>query len=292
MGLNDNFSYDFKSGRRASTSRSTTTSTGWRRALPDARFIVVEPFWYTDARPGSVEVIIGWVHECGRSASVPTGCPAPSHWIEGPPGVDGVRRAAPERRRLRRDGAADGCRCCADPADRDVTTVRLSRAPNVADVALIGGGIMSATLGRSSRNCNPTGTIQIYERLSDIAQESSNPWNNAGTGHSALCELNYTPERADGSIDITKRGEGQRAVPGRRASSGRSWCVRAPCPSPATFINPVPHMSFVLGRRERRVPPQALRGAQGPPAVRGHASTSEDAERHPLLGPADDPGPA
>jgi L-2-hydroxyglutarate oxidase LhgO len=48
----------------------------------------------------------------------------------------------------------------------------------------------------------PTWTIRIYERLGDVALESSNPWNNAGTGHAALCELNYTPERADGTIDI------------------------------------------------------------------------------------------
>ena len=69
------------------------------------------------------------------------------------------------------------------------------------DVALIGGGIMSATLGTLLKQLEPTWHIQIFERLSEVALESSNPWNNAGTGHSALCELNYTPEREDGTID-------------------------------------------------------------------------------------------
>ena len=66
------------------------------------------------------------------------------------------------------------------------------------DVVLIGGGIMSATLGTLLKQLEPTWDIQIVERLGDVALESSNPWNNAGTGHSALCELNYTPEKADG----------------------------------------------------------------------------------------------
>ncbi|WP_404853798.1 malate:quinone oxidoreductase, partial [Escherichia coli] len=73
-----------------------------------------------------------------------------------------------------------------------------SRASNPAssadqiDVALIGGGIMSATLGALLKVLEPTWTVRIYERLDAVAQESSNPWNNAGTGHAALCELNYT----------------------------------------------------------------------------------------------------
>ncbi|MFZ2965290.1 MAG: malate:quinone oxidoreductase, partial [Rhodoglobus sp.] len=61
---------------------------------------------------------------------------------------------------------------------------------------------MSATLGAILKELQPDWSIQLFERLGDVAEESSNPWNNAGTGHSALCELNYTPERADGTIDI------------------------------------------------------------------------------------------
>ena len=61
---------------------------------------------------------------------------------------------------------------------------------------------MSATLGAMIKQLEPTWTIQVYEALGDVAQESSNPWNNAGTGHSALCELNYTPvNAADGKVE-------------------------------------------------------------------------------------------
>ena len=70
---------------------------------------------------------------------------------------------------------------------------------NPIDVALIGGGIMSATLGTLLKQLEPEWDIRIFETLPGVARESSNPWNNAGTGHAALCELNYSPERPDGS---------------------------------------------------------------------------------------------
>lgn len=63
---------------------------------------------------------------------------------------------------------------------------------------------MSATLATLLSELEPTWRIEIVERLDAVAQESSDAWNNAGTGHAALCELNYTPERPDGSIDIAK----------------------------------------------------------------------------------------
>ena len=72
------------------------------------------------------------------------------------------------------------------------------------DVVLVGAGIMSATLGALLRLVEPDWSITLIERLDGAAAESSDPWNNAGTGHSGLCELNYTPERPDGSIDISK----------------------------------------------------------------------------------------
>src|SRR5215510_12735341 len=72
------------------------------------------------------------------------------------------------------------------------------------DVVLIGAGIMSATLGIILKELNPDITIQIFEKLDQPGLESSDAWNNAGTGHSAFCELNYTPQKADGSIDISK----------------------------------------------------------------------------------------
>src|SRR5258708_6767803 len=72
------------------------------------------------------------------------------------------------------------------------------------DVVLVGAGIMSATLGVLLKELDPQLTISIFESLDQIAAESSNAWNNAGTGHAALCELNYTPERADGSVETKK----------------------------------------------------------------------------------------
>ncbi|WP_288479621.1 malate:quinone oxidoreductase, partial [uncultured Pseudomonas sp.] len=72
------------------------------------------------------------------------------------------------------------------------------------DVVLIGAGIMSATLGTLLKELDPTLSVTLFESLHDCAQESSQGWNNAGTGHAANCELNYTPQRDDGSVDIAK----------------------------------------------------------------------------------------
>ena len=72
------------------------------------------------------------------------------------------------------------------------------------DVVLVGGGIMSATLGALIKQLQPDWSIQLFERLDGPARESSNPWNNAGTGHAGLCELNYMPEAADGSVEPSK----------------------------------------------------------------------------------------
>ena len=114
------------------------------------------------------------------------------------------------------------------------------------DVALIGGGIMSATLGSLLHQLEPGWRIAIYERLGDIARESSSPWNNAGTGHSALCELNYTPERADGTVDIA----GAVKVNEQFQVSRQFWSFlvgEGMLPEPRRFLNSVPHMSFVWG---------------------------------------------
>src|SRR6267378_4311013 len=72
------------------------------------------------------------------------------------------------------------------------------------DVILVGAGIMSSTLAVCLKQLEPALSIELFETLDGAAEESSNAWNNAGTGHAALCELNYTPERSDGSIDISK----------------------------------------------------------------------------------------
>lgn len=115
------------------------------------------------------------------------------------------------------------------------------------DVALIGGGIMSATLGTLLKALQPDWDIQIFERLGDLALESSNPWNNAGTGHSALCELNYTPQRPDGSIDISSAVKVNEQFQLSRQFWSHLVDARA-LPTPSAFINSTPHLSFVWGK--------------------------------------------
>src|ERR1700685_2897812 len=117
---------------------------------------------------------------------------------------------------------------------------------NQPDVVLIGAGIMSATLAVILKELDPDLKIEIYEVLGSEAQESSNAWNNAGTGHAALCELNYTPMRADGSVDISKALE----VNTEFDLSRQLWAYlvkKGAIASPGLFIHPVPHMSFVHG---------------------------------------------
>lgn len=116
----------------------------------------------------------------------------------------------------------------------------------MCDVVLIGGGIMSATLALLLRRLQPDWTIRVYERLPGVAEESSNVWNNAGTGHAALCELNYTSERPDGTIDITKAI----AINEQFQVSRQLWSHLVETGilgTPGSFINPVPHMTFVQG---------------------------------------------
>ncbi len=113
------------------------------------------------------------------------------------------------------------------------------------DVALIGAGIMSATLAYILKQIDPRLTIAIFEALDDAAMESSDPWNNAGTGHAANCELNYTPQRPDGSIDLSKALQ----VNSQFDLSREFWSylVEAGAIDPRGFINRVPHISFVTG---------------------------------------------
>ncbi|OLP60312.1 malate:quinone oxidoreductase [Xaviernesmea oryzae] len=121
-----------------------------------------------------------------------------------------------------------------------------SGEPKKVDVLLIGGGIMSATLGIWLRELEPTWSISMLERLDGVALESSNGWNNAGTGHSALAELNYTPEKADGRIDISKAVEINEAF--QISRQFWSWQLRnGVLKNPRSFINHTPHMSFVWG---------------------------------------------
>lgn len=117
--------------------------------------------------------------------------------------------------------------------------------PHVADVVLIGGGVMSATLGALLARLQPDWSIVVLERLGELAGESSGPWNNAGTGHSGLCELNYMPDADD---------------PARAEEIGRQfhlsrqfWAALVEAgelPRPESIVNPMPHMDVVFGERD------------------------------------------
>ncbi|WP_250152083.1 malate dehydrogenase (quinone) [Ancylobacter radicis] len=114
------------------------------------------------------------------------------------------------------------------------------------DIVLIGAGIMSATLGTVLKELDPALSVVMFETLDDCGQESSKAWNNAGTGHAANCELNYTPQRADGSVDISKALE----VNTEFDISRQLWAHlvrKSAIPDPRAFIHPCPHMSFVWG---------------------------------------------
>jgi len=114
------------------------------------------------------------------------------------------------------------------------------------DVALVGAGIMSTTLAAFLKELQPHLKLEILEQLPGEAQESSGAWNNAGTGHAANCELNYTPMSADGSIDIARALD----VNVEFDMSLQFWSYlvkKGAIPCPDEFIQPVPHMSFVIG---------------------------------------------
>src|SRR3954466_2411399 len=111
------------------------------------------------------------------------------------------------------------------------------------DVVLIGAGIMSATLGIILKELNPEITIQIFEKLDQPGLESSDAWNNAGTGHSAFCELNYTPQK-EGSVDISKALK----ICQDFEVSREFWSYlveKGYIKDPSSFITRIPHMSFV-----------------------------------------------
>lgn len=116
------------------------------------------------------------------------------------------------------------------------------------DVLLVGAGIMSSTLAVMLKELDPNLTMALHEVLESEALESSNAWDNAGTGHAALCEMNYTPENADGSIDISKALE----VNTEFDLSRQLWAYlteQGSIKNPQEFIHPVPHHSFVTGEK-------------------------------------------
>lgn len=117
------------------------------------------------------------------------------------------------------------------------------------DVLLVGGGVMSATLGMLLKQLDPNMTITLVERLDHVAHESTDGWNNAGTGHAGYCELNYTPESADGSITIDRA----LSINASFEVTLQFWSYLVEqniLPTPGKFINPTAHQSFVWGEED------------------------------------------
>ncbi|MFC5791028.1 malate:quinone oxidoreductase [Agromyces tardus] len=145
------------------------------------------------------------------------------------------------------------------------------------DVVLIGGGIMSATLGSLISRLQPEWSIRVYERLGRVAQESSNPWNNAGTGHAALCELNYMPEAPDGTVTAAKAVQ----INEQFQVSRQYWAhlvAEGALPEPHNFINSTPHMTFVRGKANIEYLRKRVAALEGQPLF-ADLEYTEDLER-------------
>ena len=131
------------------------------------------------------------------------------------------------------------------------------------DVLLVGGGAMSATLGTLLRRLDPSLQITLVERLDHVAHESTDGWNNAGTGHAGYCELNYTPQTADGDVEIDRA----LSINANFEISLQLWSYlvrEGGLPEPKNFINTTPHLSFVWGEEN---------GGTDKPVVERHVQT-------------------
>ncbi|WP_434557374.1 malate dehydrogenase (quinone) [Pseudomonas sp. Z4-20] len=145
------------------------------------------------------------------------------------------------------------------------------------DVLLVGGGIMSSTLGIWLNELEPGWSMEMVERLDAVAEESSNGWNNAGTGHSALAELNYTPMDEQGNVNISKAIEINEAFQITRQFL--AWQVKNNVlKNPPSFINSTPHMSFVWGDDNIRFLRKRYEALQASPLFRP-MQYSEDPEQ-------------
>lgn len=136
------------------------------------------------------------------------------------------------------------------------------------DAVLVGAGIMSSTLATLLRELEPDWEIVVVERLSGVAEESSYGWNNAGTGHSALCELNYTPEQPDGSVTISSAVKINQQF--QLSREFWSWLVSSgDIPDPSSFIRQSPHISLVFGDANVRFLRTRFEALSGHPLFHG-----------------------
>ncbi len=153
----------------------------------------------------------------------------------------------------------------------------MSNKHTTTDVIMIGAGIMSATFATLLKELAPDWDITIFEKLENGGEESSNVWNNAGTGHSALCELNYTPEQPDGSIDTSKALN----INEKFQVSKQFWSHLVNSnriDNPQDFIMPLPHMSFVHGEDNIRFLKKRFEALSGNPLFKG-MEFSDDPEK-------------
>ncbi len=146
-----------------------------------------------------------------------------------------------------------------------------------SDVILIGAGIMSATLGSLLKELVPEWNISVFERRPTAGEESSNEMNNAGTGHASLCELNYTVEKPDGSIDISKAIKVNEEF--QVSKQFWSYLVKSDLiRNPRDFVVPVPHMSFVQGEGDVTFLRKRYEAMSGHPLFRGMEYTDDPAK--------------
>jgi malate dehydrogenase (quinone) len=154
---------------------------------------------------------------------------------------------------------------------------RADKADRKVDVLLIGGGIMSATLGVYLSELEPAWTFEVFERLDKVAEESSNGWNNAGTGHSALCELNYTPMDDKGVVHIEKAIEINESF----QISRQFWSHqvrKGVLGNPREFINSTPHMNLVFGPQNREFIQKRVAALKASPLFAGMEMTTDTAK--------------
>jgi malate dehydrogenase (quinone) len=151
---------------------------------------------------------------------------------------------------------------------------RAAKADRSVDVLLIGGGIMSATLGTYLTELEPKWTFEVFERLDKVAEESSNGWNNAGTGHSALCELNYTPMDDKGVVHITQAiGINENFQISRQFWSHQ--VRKGVLGNPREFINSTPHMNLVFGPENREFITKRVAALKASPLFAGMEMTTD-----------------
>lgn len=155
----------------------------------------------------------------------------------------------------------------------------MSSVQKRTDVILIGAGIMSATLGSLFKELVPEWEVKVFEKLESAGEESSNEWNNAGTGHAALCELNYTTEKPDGTLDISKAIN----VNEQFQISRQFWAHlvnKGLIQNPEAFIRSIPHMSMVQGEKDIEFLKKRLEALTKNPLFEGMVLSDDPEQLH------------